>query len=122
VPGDQRGFRQGFVLPVTQAVANLTSVSCGFAIIFLIPYATLRPVDDWFRFLTLSDRPLGFRWLEVRDLGEYQDYRTARMPPINTGLLDGELAWRQHDGGHEDRLNRKRFIAWANRLLKLTTP
>ena len=26
------------------------------------------------------------------------------MPPVNTGLLDGELAWRQHDGGHEDRI------------------
>jgi hypothetical protein len=25
------------------------------------------------------------------------------MPPVNTSLLDGQLAWRQHDGGHEDR-------------------
>jgi hypothetical protein len=33
------------------------------------------------------------------------------------GLLDGELAWRQHDGGHEDRSNMSFFITWANRRL-----
>jgi hypothetical protein len=59
-----------------------------------------------------------FRLLGARDLGEKQDYRTAKMPPVNTGLLDGELAWRQHDGGHEDRSNMKYFIEWANRLMQ----
>ena len=59
-----------------------------------------------------------FRLLGARDLGEKEDYRTAKMPPVNTGLLDGELAWRQHDGGHEDRSNMKYFIAWANKLIK----
>jgi hypothetical protein len=44
------------------------------------------------------------------------------MPPVNTGLLDGELAWRQHDGGHEDRSNMKHFIAWASKLLEHTPP
>jgi hypothetical protein len=63
-----------------------------------------------------------FRLLGAKDLGEKEDYRTAKMPPVNTGLLDGELAWRQHDGGHEDRSNMKHFIAWANRLLKHNTP
>jgi hypothetical protein len=63
-----------------------------------------------------------FRLLGARDLGEKEDYRTARMPPVNTGLQDGELAWRQHDGGHEDRSNMKYFIAWANRLIKHTPP
>ncbi len=32
-------------------------------------------------------------------------------------LLDGQLAWRQHDGGHTDAPNWKYFIPWANRLL-----
>jgi hypothetical protein len=63
-----------------------------------------------------------FRLLGARDLGEKDDYRTAQMPPVNTGLLDGELAWRQHDGGHESRSNMKYFIAWASRLLKHTPP
>jgi lysophospholipase L1-like esterase len=51
-----------------------------------------------------------------------EDYRVAKMPPYNTSLLDGELAWRQHDGGHEDRSNMSFFIAWANRLLGYTPP
>src|SRR5688572_2919294 len=63
-----------------------------------------------------------FRLLGVRDLGVTEDYRTAQKPPVNTGLLDGELAWRQHDGGHEDRSNMKHFIAWANKLIKHTPP
>jgi hypothetical protein len=63
-----------------------------------------------------------FRLLGVKDIGEREDYRTAKMPPVNTSMLDGELAWRQHDGGHEDRSNMKYFIAWANKLLKHTPP
>jgi hypothetical protein len=63
-----------------------------------------------------------FRLLGARDLGDRDDYRVARMPPVNTGLLDGELAWRQHDGGHEDRSNMKYFIAWANRLIHHVPP
>src|SRR5439155_10020630 len=63
-----------------------------------------------------------FRLLGARDIGEKEDYRTARMPPVNTGLLDGELAWRQHDGGHEDRSNMKHFIVWADRLIKHSPP
>jgi hypothetical protein len=63
-----------------------------------------------------------FRLLGARDLGDTNDYRAAKMPAVNTGLLDGELAWRQHDGGHESRSNIKHFIEWANRLLKYTPP
>jgi hypothetical protein len=48
--------------------------------------------------------------------------RHAGEPPVNTSLLDGELAWRQHDGGHEDRSNMKHFIAWASGLLEHTLP
>jgi hypothetical protein len=58
-----------------------------------------------------------FRLLGAKDIGVKEDYRTAQMPAVNTGLLDGELAWRQHDGGHEDRSNMKHFIAWANRFV-----
>ena len=58
-----------------------------------------------------------FRLLGAKDLGDDRDYHVATMPPINTGLLDGQLAWRQHDGGHEDRSNMKYFIEWANKQL-----
>lgn len=63
-----------------------------------------------------------FKLLGVRDIGEKENYRTAKMPPVNTGLLDGELAWRQHDGGHEDRSNMKHFILWANKLIRYAPP
>jgi hypothetical protein len=63
-----------------------------------------------------------FRLLGARGIGEEEDYHVAKMPPVNTGLLDGELAWRQHDGGHEDRSNMSFFITWASRLLHHTPP
>ena len=63
-----------------------------------------------------------FRLLGAKDLGVKEDYRTAKMPPVNTGLLDGHLAWRQHDGGHTDAPNRQHFLPWANRLLNNASP
>jgi lysophospholipase L1-like esterase len=59
-----------------------------------------------------------FRLLGVKDLGVSDDYRTAKLPPVNAGLLDGTLAWRQHDGGHTDGPNWKYFIVWADRFVK----
>jgi hypothetical protein len=63
-----------------------------------------------------------FRLLGAKDLGEQKDYHVALRPPVNTGLLEGELAWRQHDGGHEDRSNMKYFLEWANKRIKHTPP
>jgi hypothetical protein len=39
-------------------------------------------------------------------------------PTVNVSLLDGQLAWRQHDGGHTDGPNWKYFIPWADRSLR----
>jgi hypothetical protein len=58
-----------------------------------------------------------YKLLGVKDIGVSNNYLTEKMPPVNTGLLDGELAWRQHDGGHTDAPNFKYFIPWASRLL-----
>ena len=58
-----------------------------------------------------------FRLLGAKDLGTSDDYRTEKMPPVNVGLLDGELAWRQHDGGHTDGPNWRYFIPWASAQL-----
>jgi lysophospholipase L1-like esterase len=63
-----------------------------------------------------------FRLLGVKDLGVSDDYRIAKMPPVNEGLLDGRLAWRQHDGGHTDGPNWKYFIAWADKFIGHTAP
>jgi hypothetical protein len=58
-----------------------------------------------------------WRLLGARDLGRGNDYRTAVKPPIGTSLLDGELAWRQHERGHTDAPNMKYFIEWADRKM-----
>lgn len=59
-----------------------------------------------------------FKLLGAKDLGVSNDYMKEKMPPVNTGLLDGQLAWRQHDGGHTDAPNFQYFIPWASKFLK----
>ncbi len=58
-----------------------------------------------------------FKLLGAKDIGVSNDYKTEKMPPYNTSMLDGELAWRQHDGGHTDAPNIKYFIEWANKKI-----
>ena len=58
-----------------------------------------------------------FRLLGAKDLGDPRDYHVATMPAVNAGLVNGELAWRQHDGGHEDRSNMTHFVEWATSLM-----
>src|SRR3954464_7260905 len=62
-----------------------------------------------------------FRLLGAKTLGRSDDYKTEKMPPVNAGLLDGQLAWRQHDEGHTDGPNWEHFIAWADRLMDRPT-
>ncbi len=63
-----------------------------------------------------------FSLLGAKGLGVSQDYRTARMPPVNVGLLDGQLAWRQDDGGHTDAPSMKYFLKWADGFIGQTRP
>jgi hypothetical protein len=58
-----------------------------------------------------------FRLLGAKDLGRSDDYMKEKMPAVNVSLLDGQLAWRQHDGGHTDGPNWKHFIPWADKFL-----
>jgi hypothetical protein len=62
-----------------------------------------------------------FRLLGAKDLGVTDDYNKEKMPAVNVSMLDGHLAWRQHDGGHTDGPNWRYFIPWADRLLKHTS-
>jgi hypothetical protein len=66
---------------------------------------------------TVAAQPV-FELLGAKGLGVPDDYKNAKMPPVNSGLLDGELAWRQHDGGHTDAPNVKYFIQWADGEMK----
>ncbi len=58
-----------------------------------------------------------FKLLGAKDLGVSSDYMKEKMPPVNISLLDGQLAWRQHDQGHTDVPNFKYFIPWASKFL-----
>lgn len=59
-----------------------------------------------------------YKLLGVKDLGVSNDYKKERMPAFNVDMLDGTLAWRQHDGGHTDGPNMKHFISWANKQIQ----
>ncbi|MEZ4773576.1 MAG: acetylxylan esterase [Bacteroidia bacterium] len=58
-----------------------------------------------------------FKLLGAHDIGVSNHYLTETMPPMLTDMLEGELAWRQHDGGHTDAPNFQYFIPWASKLL-----
>jgi hypothetical protein len=73
-------------------------------------------------FMATVDASRVFALLGVKGLDIEGDAHTAKMPPVNQGLLDGQLAWRQHDGGHTDAPNMKYFILWADKLIGHTPP
>jgi hypothetical protein len=50
-----------------------------------------------------------YRLLGKKDLG------TDQMPPVEHALIDGDLAFRQHNGGHTDALNWPTFLIFADR-------
>ena len=60
---------------------------------------------------------VAYKLLGAKDLGVGNDYMKEHMPPVNVGLLNGQLAWKQHDGGHTDAPNFKYFIPWADKML-----
>jgi len=73
-------------------------------------------------FMATVDASRVFALLGAKGLDVEGDFRTAKMPPVNQGLLAGELAWRQHDGGHTDAPNMKWFIQWADRFIGHNPP
>jgi hypothetical protein len=58
-----------------------------------------------------------YQLLGDKTLGLPNDYHAnaVQLPPVLHGLLDGQLAWRQHDGGHTDLPNVPFFIEWADK-------
>jgi hypothetical protein len=47
-----------------------------------------------------------------------KDLGTTEFPPIETPLMDGDLAFRQHSGGHTDVPNWPTFLKFAGRYFK----
>jgi hypothetical protein len=62
-----------------------------------------------------------YRLMGKQDFGTPGDYLTDSMPPVNE-LIGGELAWRQHDGGHEATPNWPTFFDWAARYIPAPPP
>jgi hypothetical protein len=58
-----------------------------------------------------------YRLLGEKDFGTPGNYLTDPMPPVNQ-LIGGELAWRQHDGGHDVTPNWPSFFQWVGAYVK----
>jgi lysophospholipase L1-like esterase len=58
-----------------------------------------------------------YRLLGKGDLGTPGNFLTDEMPAVNE-FIGGELAWRQHDGGHEATPNWPTFFEWASKYIE----
>lgn len=57
-----------------------------------------------------------YRLLGKKDLG------VTEFPPMETALIDGDIAFRQHSGGHTAGPNWPYFVTFASRYLKALMP
>ncbi|HKK45740.1 MAG TPA: hypothetical protein VJ964_09475 [Balneolaceae bacterium] len=71
-----------------------------------------RWVDDKGQFMAETAAGPAYQLLGKKGLG------TQTMPPMETALMDGELAFRQHSGGHTDAPNWPYFLKFAERYLE----
>jgi lysophospholipase L1-like esterase len=69
-------------------------------------------VDQKGSFMAAVAAGPAYKLLGKKDLG------TATMPPVEDALVDGELAWRMHKGGHTTGPNIDTFVTWAARYIK----
>lgn len=69
-------------------------------------------VDDRGMFLATVDAGPVYRLLGKRGLS------ATEFPPMETALIDGDLAFRQHSGGHTTGPNWPTFLTFASRYLK----
>ena len=68
-------------------------------------------VDAKGMFLAAAAAGPVYRLLGKKDLG------TSEFPPIETSLIDGDAAFRQHSGGHTPGPNWPTFLTFASRYL-----
>lgn len=117
------GSRNAGDLPVD---SNELIALCAPRLVFLsygIPsMGDARWLDPRGSFMAAVSASRVYRLLGARGLGVRGGFLRARMPPVNHGLLGGELAWRQDDGGHTDAPNMKYFIAWVDRHIHYDNP
>ena len=63
-------------------------------------------------FLAVAGAGPVYKLLGKKDLG------TSVFPPIETALIDGDIAFRQHSGGHTPAPNWPTFLSFASRYIK----
>ena len=73
-------------------------------------------VDAKGMFLAAAGAGPAYKLLGKKDLG------TTEFPTIETALIDGEVAFRQHSGGHTPGPNWPTFLKFADRYLKGPAP
>jgi len=80
------------------------------------PDGTVQINDAWVdakgSFLAAAGAGPIYRLLGKKDMG------TTEFPPIETALIDGDIAFRQHSGGHTAEPNWPTFLTYASRYLK----
>ena len=69
-------------------------------------------VDAKGMFLAAAGAGPVYKLLGKKDMG------TTEFPPIETPLIDGDVAFRQHSGGHTDLPNWPTFFQFAGRYIK----
>ena len=81
-----------------------------------ISAGTLEAGDGWVdakgMFLAAAAAGPVYKLLGKKDLG------TIEYPPVNTALVDGEVAFKQHTGGHTTGPTWPTFISFAERYWK----
>lgn len=93
----------------------------------LVALAAPRPV-----FISVGSPAVEGQWVDARGMflagvhagPVYQllgkgDLGTEAFPPMETALLDGEIAFRQHSGGHTTGPNWPTFLDYAGRYLQV---
>jgi hypothetical protein len=70
-------------------------------------------VDAKGMFLAAAGAGPVYKLLDKKDMG------TTEFPPIGTPLIDGEIAFRQHNGGHTPGPNWTTFLTFTQRYIKL---
>jgi hypothetical protein len=73
-------------------------------------------VDAKGMFLACAGANPVYTLLGKKDLG------TTEFPPIETPLVAGEVAFRQHSGGHTSVPNWPTFLTFADRYIKVSRP
>jgi hypothetical protein len=69
-------------------------------------------VDDNGQFMAAVEAGPAYRLLGKKDLG------TTELPPMETALIDGDIGFRQHSGGHTTGPNWPTFLKFAEKYFK----